>query len=215
MSDGMRELRNIMRLDVWLIVRILAIVVICFPVWILFHSSKGISDHVFTFSLILLMMTVCVFYGGSLLEGMGNQDLLYDTLPLRRGTVMVSRFVTSLVCVIAPEAMLAAVLPVGKLVGMGVADGWWLELVAAVGILLSMSAIMVPAMVRFGAGKGVAVFAVVTAAMGLGIYFLAQLIFPIPAWMQVWWPLLLLPLSLVLYAGSLLVSIRFYERQDH
>ena len=215
MSDGMRELRNIMRLDVWLIVRILAIVVICFPVWILFHSSKGISDHVFTFSLILLMMTVCVFYGGSLLEGMGNQDLLYDTLPLRRGTVMVSRFVVSLVCVIVPEVMLTAVVLVGKLVGVDVADDWLVEIVVAVGILLSISAIMVPAMIRFGAGKGVAVFAVVTAAMGLGVYVLAQLISPIPAWIQAWWPYLLLVFGLVLHAGSLPVSIRFYERQDH
>ena len=58
-------------------------------------------------------------------------------------------------------------------------------------------------------------FVGVTAVMALGSYFLLQLISPILTWIQAWLPFLFLAGSLLLYVGSLPVSIRFYERQDH
>ena len=98
---------------------------------------------------------------------------------------------------------------------MDLADDWWLDFVVLAGILLLTYAIVVPAMIRFGAGKGVVVFVGVAAVMALGSYFLLQLISPILAWIQEWLPFLFLASSLLLYVGSLPVSIRLYERRDH
>ena len=211
----MRELVNIMRVDVWLAVRAIAVVAVWSPLWILFRGSKGASDYVFALSLILLVMMMGAFYGGFLSEGMKGQELLYDTLPLRRGAVIVSHFLISSVIVIISEAMLVAVFLIGNFVGVEFADDWWLDFVVLAGILLFVYAIAVPAMIRFGAGKGAVVFVGVSAVMALGSYFLLQLISPILTWIQAWLPFLFLVCSLVLYVGSLPVSIRFYQRQDH
>ena len=88
----MREVVNLVRLDAWLAVRAIAVVVVWSPFWILFRGSKGASDYVFALSLILLVMMMGAFYGGFLAEGMKGHELLYDTLPLRRGVVIVSHF---------------------------------------------------------------------------------------------------------------------------
>ena len=69
-GDGMREVVNLVRLDAWLAVRAIAVVVVWSPFWILFRGSKGASDYVFALSLILLVMMMGAFYGGFLAEGM-------------------------------------------------------------------------------------------------------------------------------------------------
>ena len=196
---------NLVRLDAWLAVRAIAVVVVWSPFWILFRGSKRASDYVFALSLILLVMMMGAFYGGFLAEGMKGHELLYDTLPLRRGVVIVSHFLVSSVIVIISEVMLVATFLVENFVGVDLADDWWLDFVVLAG----------PAMIRCGAGKGVVVFVGVTAVMALGSYFLLQLISPILTWIQAWLPFLFLAGSLLLYVGSLPVSIRFYERQDH
>lgn len=211
----MREVVNLVRLDAWLAVRAIAVVVVWSPFWILFRGSKRASDYVFALSLILLVMMMGAFYGGFLAEGMKGHDLLYDTLPLRRGAVIVSHFLVSSVIVIISEAMLVVTFLVENFVGVDLADDWWLDFVVLAGILLLTYAIVVPAMIRFGAGKGVVVFVGVAAVMALGSYFLLQLISPILAWIQEWLPFLFLASSLLLYVGSLPVSIRLYERRDH
>ena len=52
---------NLVRLDAWLAVRAIAVVVVWSPFWILFRGSKRASDYVFALSLILLVMMMVPF----------------------------------------------------------------------------------------------------------------------------------------------------------
>ena len=70
-------------------------------------------------------------------------------------------------------------------------------------------------LVRFTDARAGAVLVVVAVVAGVGGYLLAQLMSPLPGWVLAGWPWLLLIAGLVAWALSLLVTIRFYQRQDH
>ena len=211
----MRELKNAIRLDVQRILDSLFLVAIGILIWVFFGILKGLMDLVFFIAMIAVMTTTSAFYGKFGLDGLEDADLLYDTLPLRRRTVMISHYLVSLAYLLAAEIVLVPVLLLGEFLGLRAGGDWWAAASAAVGIVLVIFAVMVPVLVRFTDARAVAVLVVVAVVAGVGIYLLGQLMSPLPGWVLAGWPWLLLVAGLVAWAVSLLVAIRVYQRQDH
>ena len=211
----MRELKNAIRLDVQRILDSLFLVVVGVLIWVFFGILKGLMDLVFVIAMIAVMTTTSAFYGKLGLDGLEDADLLYDTLPLRRRTVMISHYLVSLAYLLAAEIVVVPVLLLGEILGMRAGGDWWAAASAAVGIMLVVFAVMVPVLIRFTDARGVAVLVVVAVIAGVGIYLLGQLMSPLPGWVLAGWPWLLLVAGLVAWAVSLLVAIRVYQRQDH
>ena len=211
----MRELKNAIRLDVQRILDSLFLVAIGVLIWVFFGILKGLMDLVFVIAMIAVMTTTSAFYGKLGLDGLEDADLLYDTLPLRRRTVMISHYLVSLAYLLAAEIVLVPVLLLGEFLGLRAGGDWWAAASAAVGIVLVIFAVMVPVLVRFTDARAVAVLVVVAVVAGVGGYLLAQLVSPLPGWVLAGWPWMLLVAGLVAWAVSLLGAIRFYQRQDH
>jgi len=211
----MRELKNAIRLDIQRILDSLFLVVVGVLIWVFFGILKGLMDLVFLIAMIAVMTTTSAFYGKLGLDGLEDADLLYDTLPLRRRTVMISHYLVSLAYLLAAEIVLVPVLLLGEILGMRAGGDWWAAASAAVGIMLVVFAVMVPVLIRFTDARGVAVLVVVAVVASVGIYLLGQLMSPLPGWVLAGWPWLLLVAGLVAWAVSLLVAIRVYQRQDH
>ena len=211
----MRELKNAIRLDVQRILDSLFLVAIGILIWVFFGILKGLMDLVFFIAMIAVMTTTSAFYGKFGLDGLEDADLLYDTLPLRRRTVMISHYLVSLAYLLAAEIVLVPVLLLGEFLGLRAGGDWWAAASAAVGIMLVVFAVMVPVLIRFTDARGVAVLVVVAVIAGVGIYLLGQLMSPLPGWVLAGWPWLLLVAGLVAWVVSLLVAIRVYQRQDH
>jgi hypothetical protein len=146
---------------------------------------------------------------------MQGDGLLYDTLPLRRRTKILSHYLALVTFVICTEIMAAVTLVIWNFMGMKTIDNWWVVVVISAGIIFSSSAIMAPVLIRFGFGVGSISVAVVGGMVLLAITISLDELTPTPEWGQVWWPYLYLALCLVFYVASLPVSIRFYERRDH
>ena len=211
----MRELKNAIRLDVQRILDSLFLVAIGILIWVFFGILKGLMGLVFVIAMIAVMTTTSAFYGKLGLDGLEDADLLYDTLPLRRRTVMISHYLVSLAYLLAAEIVVVPVLLLGEILGLRAGGDWWAAASAAVGIMLVVFAFMVPVLIRFTDARGVAVLVVVAVVAGVGIYLLGQLMSPLPGWVLAGWPWLLLVAGLVAWVVSLLVAIRVYERQDH
>lgn len=211
----MRELKNAIRLDIQRILDSLFLVVVGVLIWVFFGILKGLMDLVFVIAMIAVMTTTSAFYGKLGLDGLEDADLLYDTLPLRRRTVMISHYLVSLAYLLAAEIVLVPVLLLGEILGMRAGGDWWAAASAAVGIMLVVFAVMVPVLIRFTDARGGAVLVVVAVVASVGIYLLGQLMSPLPGWVLAGWPWLLLVAGLVAWAVSLLVAIRVYQRQDH
>ncbi len=211
----MRELKNAIRLDIQRILDSLFLVAIGVLIWVFFGILKGLMGLVFVIAMIAVMTTTSAFYGKLGLDGLEDADLLYDTLPLRRRTVMISHYLVSLAYLLAAEIVLVPVLLLGEILGMRAGGDWWAAASAAVGIMLVVFAVMVPVLIRFTDARGVAVLVVVAVVAGVGIYLLGQLMSPLPGWVLAGWPWLLLVAGLVAWVVSLLVAIRVYQRQDH
>ena len=211
----MRELKNAIRLDMQRIRDSLFLVAIGVLIWVFFGILKGLMDLVFIIAMIAVMTTTSAFYGKFGLDGLEDADLLYDTLPLRRRTVMISHYLVSLAYLLAAEIVVVPVLLLGEILGLRAGGDWWAAASAAVGIMLVVFAFMVPVLIRFTDARGVAVLVVVAVVAGVGIYLLGQLMSPLPGWVLAGWPWLLLVAGLVAWVVSLLVAIRVYERQDH
>ena len=184
-------------------------------IWVFFGILKGLMGLVFVIAMIAVMTTTSAFYGKFGLDGLEDTDLLYDTLPLWRRTVMISHYLVSLAYLLAAEIVLVPVLLLGEILGMRAGGDWWAAASAAVGIMLVVFAVMVPVLIRFTDARGVAVLVVVAVIAGVGIYLLGQLMSPLPGWVLAGWPWLLLVAGLVAWVVSLLVAIRVYQRQDH
>lgn len=211
----MRELKNAIRLDVQRILNSLFLVAIGVLIWAFFGILKGSMELVFVIAMIAVMTTTSAFYGKFGLDGLEDADLLYDTLPLRRRTVMISHYLVSLAYLLAAEIVVVPVLLLGEILGIRTGGDWWAAASAAVGIMLVVFAVMVPVLIGFTDARGVAVLVVAAVVAGMGICLLGQLMSPLPGWVLAGWPWLLLVAGLVAWAVSLLVAIRVYQRQDH
>ena len=150
----MRELKNAIRLDVQRILDSLFLVAIGILIWVFFGILKGLMDLVFFIAMIAVMTTTSAFYGKLGLDGLEDADLLYDTLPLRRRTVMISHYLVSLAYLLAAEIVVVPVLLLGELLGMRAGGDWWAAASAAVGIMLVVFAVMVPVLIRFTDARG-------------------------------------------------------------
>ena len=211
----MRELKNAIRLDIQRILDSLFLVAIGVLIWVFLGIFKGLMGWALAIAFIAFVTTVSVFYGKFGLDGLEDVDLLYDTLPLRRRTVMISHYLVSLAYLLAAEIVLVSVLLLGEFLGLRAGGDWWAAASAAVGIVLVIFAVMVPVLVRFTDARAVAVLVVVAVIAGVGIYLLGQLMSPLPGWVLAGGPWLLLVAGLVAWVLSLLGAIRFYQRQDH
>ena len=204
-----------MRMDVLRLVGFLCSLAIAMPVWVCCIQDRGLMCLAFILSMSVLWGTINTLWHSHSPRGVKSDDLLYDTLPLRRRARVISHYLVSLICVIVAEIMAAAMLVAGKLVGVKVIDNWWVMVVISVGIFFSFSAIMVPVLIRFGACVEIIGIVVVGIVVVLTIAGFLDSQTPAPEWGQVGWPYLLLTLGLMFYVGSPPVAIRFYERQDH
>lgn len=210
----MRELKNAIRLDVKRILDSLFLVATGVLIWVFLGISKGLMGWALAIAFIAFVTAVSVFYGKFGLDGL-EDVVLYDTLPLRRRTVMISHYLVSLAYLLAAEIVLVPVLLLGEFLGLRAGGDWWAAASAAVGIALVIFAVMVPVLVRFTDARAVAVLVVVAVVAGVGGYLLAQLVSPLPGWVLAGWPWVLLVAGLVAWVLSLLGAIRFYQRQDH
>lgn len=211
----MRELGNIMRADMRLTLGLLCGLAVVIPLWVWISDDKGPMGLAFVLSGGVFAGVMGAFFCSFPLKEMQGDGLLYDTLPLRRRTKILSHYLAVVICVTCTEIMAAVTLVVWNLIGIEVIDNWWVVVVISAGIIFSSSAIMAPVLIRFGFGVGSISVAVVGGMVLLSTAVMLDLRTPTPEWGQVWWPYLYLALGLVFYAASLPVSIRFYERRDH
>lgn len=210
----MREFRNIMRVDTRLILGLLGTLAVVIQLWVWSSGDKGPIGLACVLSGGVFGGVMGTFFCSFPLKGMQGDGLLYDTLPLRRRTKILSHYLALVICVICTEIMAAVTLVVWDFMGMKTIDDWWVVVVISAGIMFSSSAIMAPVLIRFGLGTGITV-AVLGGVILLVTGVILDNLTPTPEWGQVWWPYLYLALCLVFYTASLPVSIRFYERQDH
>ena len=210
----MREFRNIMRVDARLILGLLGALAVVIQLWVWGSGDKGPIGLACVLSGGVFGGLMRTFFCSFPLKGMQCDGLLYDTLPLRRRTKIISHYLASVICVICAEIMAAVTLVVWDFMGMKTIDDWWVVVVISAGIIFSSSAIMAPVLIRFGLGAGITV-AVLGGVILLVTGVILDNLTPTPEWGQVWWPYLYLALCLVFYTASLPVSIRFYERRDH
>ncbi len=211
----MRELGNIMRVDMRLTLGLLCALAAVIPLWFWTSGDNGPVGLACVLSGGVLAGLMGTFFCSFPQRGMQGDGLLYDTLPLRRRTKILSHYLASVTCVICTEIMAAVMLVIWNFMGMKTIDNWWVVVVISAGIIFSSSAIMAPVLIRFGFGVGAISVAVVGGMVLLAIAISLDELMPTPEWGQVRWPYLYLVFCLVFYAASLPVSIRFYERQDH
>ena len=210
----MRELGNIMRVDMRLILGGLCALAVVIPLWVWLSDAKGPMGLACVLSGGVFGGLMGTFFCSFPLKGMQGDGLLYDTLPLRRRTKILSHYLASVICVICTEIMAAVTLVIWNFMGMKAIDDLWVVVVISAGIIFSSSAIVAPVLIRFGLGAGITV-AVLGGVILLVTGVILDNLTPAPEWGQVWWPYLYLALCLVFYVASLPVSIRFYERRDH
>jgi membrane protein len=210
----MREFRNIMRVDTRLILGLLGALAVVIQLWVWGSGDKGPIGLACVLSGGVFGGLMGTFFCSFPLKGMQGDGLLYDTLPLRRRTKILSHYLASVICVICTEIMAAVTLVIWNFMGMKAIDDLWVVVVISAGIIFSSSAIVAPVLIRFGLGAGITV-AVLGGVILLVTGVILDNLTPAPEWGQVWWPYLYLALCLVFYTASLPVSIRFYERRDH
>lgn len=211
----MRELGNIMRVDMRLTLGGLCALAVVIPLWVWLSDAKGPMGLACVLSGGVVAGLMETFFCSFSQRGMQGDGLLYDTLPLRRRTKILSHYLALVTFVICTEIMAAVTLVIWNFMGMKTIDNWWVVVVISAGIIFSSSAIMAPVLIRFGFGVGSISVAVVGGMVLLAITISLDELTPTPEWGQVWWPYLYLALCLVFYVASLPVSIRFYERRDH
>ena len=210
----MREFRNIMRVDTRLILGLLGALAVVIQLWVWGSGDKGPIGLACVLSGGVFGGLMGTFFCSFPLKGMQGDGLLYDTLPLRRRTKILSHYLASVICVICTEIMAAVTLVIWNFMGMKAIDDLWVVVVISAGIIFSSSAIVAPVLIRFGLGAGITV-AVLGGVILLVTGVILDNLTPAPEWGQIWWPYLYLALCLVFYTASLPVSIRFYERRDH
>ena len=197
--------------------------------WFVFsHGAEDPMSFASTSFIVLAIVLIFVVFGR---YRRGLDGVLYDILLLRRRVVMISHYLTSLILVVLYGSLLAVVLGLRVLLGMGAASGWVAMAVSSLGAALLSCAVLAPVAVHYGyftdsffkygyiTGLFVFIITVATGMMGCWAALSAMpdswLMANFPGWLRPWGPWLLLGLGLVGYLVSLLVSIFIYERQDH
>ncbi len=184
---------------------------------ILDEGKPSFSISVPLLSLFLVVLMLVLFQVGRV-DGV---DILYDILPLRRRTVIISGYLVLLVLSFLFEIAVAAMMLAMPMAGVNVGADWPVAVLASLVAALFGFAIAAPLVVRFGGRNGGIVIFSILAVTALGVHAMVQTASPgaSPPLLTGWLPLeglwVLLLAGLVAYAVSLPVSIRIYERQDH
>ena len=221
----MRELGSMLRIDldhlrgVFLLGGLMAFfwVIPGLLLGMLGEGRQSFSISVPLLSLFLVVLMLVLFQVGRV----ERADILYDILPLRRRTVIISGYLVLLVLSFLFEIAVAAMMLAMPMAGVNVGADWPVAVLVSLVAALFGFAIAAPLIVRFGGRNGGIVIFSILAVTALGVDAMGHAAFPgaPPPLLTGWLPLeglwVLLAAGLAAYAVSLLVSIRIYERQDH
>ena len=218
----MREFKAMVMIDLTRILR--SFLVPAMFVLIVFRMLTDGREEIFSYGFYVLVLAMVVFYADIDRDGGGKTFLLFDSLPLRRRTVMISHHLITSILLVLFEIMASVMLLVGSALGMPVDAGWPAVAAGVTGIMLAIFSVLIPVYIGCENSCAKVVFPVLVIFVVSGLLgFRAGLLSePQDAWSQsfgAWFlgamPWLLLLVGVAAWVASLFVSIRNYERQDH
>ena len=218
----MREFKARVMIDLTRILR--SFLVPAMFVLIVFRMLTDGREEIFSYGFYVLVLAMVVFYADIDRDGGGKTFLLFDSLPLRRRTVMISHHLITSILLVLFEIMASVMLLVGSALGMPVDAGWPAVAAGVTGIMLAIFSVLIPVYIgcENSCAKVVFPVLVIFVVSGLLGFRAGMLSEPQDAWSQsfgAWFlgamPWLLLLVGVAAWVASLFVSIRNYERQDH
>ena len=218
----MREFKAMVMIDLTRILR--SFLVPAMFVLIVFRMLTDGREEIFSYGFYVLVLAMVVFYADIDRDGGGKTFLLFDSLPLRRRTVMISHHLITSILLVLFEIMASVMLLVGSALGMPVDAGWPAVAAGVTGIILAIFSVLIPVYIgcENSCAKVVFPVLVIFVVSGLLGFRAGMLSEPQDAWSQsfgAWFlgamPWLLLLVGVAAWVASLFVSIRNYERQDH
>ena len=218
----MREFKAMVMIDLTRILR--SFLVPAMFVLIVFRMLTDGREEIFSYGFYVLVLAMVVFYADIDRDGGGKTFLLFDSLPLRRRTVMISHHLITSILLVLFEIMASVMLLVGSALGMPVDAGWPAVAAGVTGIMLAIFSVLIPVYIGFENSCAKVVFPVLVIFVVSGLlgFRAGMLSEPQDAWSQsfgAWFlgamPWLLLLVGVAAWVASLFVSIRNYERQDH
>lgn len=218
----MREFKAMVMIDLTRILR--SFLVPAMFVLIVFRMLTDGREEIFSYGFYVLVLAMVVFYADIDRDGGGKTFLLFDSLPLRRRTVMISHHLITSILLVLFEIMASIMLLVGSALGMPVDAGWPAVAAGVTGIMLAIFSVLIPVYIgcENSCAKVVFPVLVIFVVSGLLGFRAGMLSEPQDAWSQsfgAWFlgamPWLLLLVGVAAWVASLFVSIRNYERQDH
>jgi membrane protein len=218
----MREFKAMVMIDLTRILR--SFLVPAMFVLIVFRMLTDGREEIFSYGFYVLVLAMVVFYADIDRDGGGKTFLLFDSLPLRRRTVMISHHLVTSILLVLFEIMASVMLLVGSALGMPVDAGWPAVAAGVTGIMLAIFSVLIPVYIgcENSCAKVVFPVLVIFVVSGLLGFRAGMLSEPQDAWSQsfgAWFlgamPWLLLLVGVAAWVASLFVSIRNYERQDH
>ena len=218
----MREFKAMVMIDLTRILR--SFLVPAMFVLIVFRMLTDGREEIFSYGFYVLVLAMVVLYADIDRDGGGKTFLLFDSLPLRRRTVMISHHLITSILLVLFEIMASVMLLVGSALGMPVDAGWPAVAAGVTGIMLAIFSVLIPVYIgcENSCAKVVFPVLVIFVVSGLLGFRAGMLSEPQDAWSQsfgAWFlgamPWLLLLVGVAAWVASLFVSIRNYERQDH
>ena len=218
----MREFKAMVMIDLTRILR--SFLVPAMFVLIVFRMLTDGREEIFSYGFYVLVLAMVVFYADIDRDGGGKTFLLFDSLPLRRRTVMISHHLITSILLVLFEIMASVMLLVGSALGLPVDAGWPAVAAGVTGIMLAIFSVLIPVYIgcENSCAKVVFPVLVIFVVSGLLGFRAGMLSEPQDAWSQsfgAWFlgamPWLLLLVGVAAWVASLFVSIRNYERQDH
>ena len=218
----MREFKAMVMIDLTRILR--SFLVPAMFVLIVFRMLTDGREEIFSYGFYVLVLAMVVFYADIDRDGGGKTFLLFDSLPLRRRTVMISHHLITSILLVLFEIMASVMLLVGSALGMPVDAGWPAVAAGVTGIMLAIFSVLIPVYIGCENAWAKVVFPVLVIFVVSGLlgFRAGMLSEPQDAWSQsfgAWFlgamPWLLLLVGVAAWVASLFVSIRNYERQDH
>ena len=218
----MREFKAMVMIDLTRILR--SFLVPAMFVLIVFRMLTDGREEIFSYGFYVLVLAMVVFYADIDRDGGGKTFLLFESLPLRRRTVMISHHLITSILLVLFEIMASVMLLVGSALGLPVDAGWPAVAAGVTGIMLAIFSVLIPVYIgcENSCAKVVFPVLVIFVVSGLLGFRAGMLSEPQDAWSQsfgAWFlgamPWLLLLVGVAAWVASLFVSIRNYERQDH
>jgi len=138
----MREFKAMVMIDLTRILR--SFLVPAMFVLIVFRMLTDGREEIFSYGFYVLVLAMVVFYADIDRDGGGKTFLLFDSLPLRRRTVMISHHLITSILLVLFEIMASVMLLVGSALGMPVDAGWPAVAAGVTGIMLAIFSVLIP-----------------------------------------------------------------------